>query len=315
MKGFLASAPALQATAHAATACSHQLEIRAAPSTPRGTPSNTASYAVQSFGGGAYIVTDGSYQNVFFVSTAGVIHVDLPPTIGNVTSQPITHIVYSHPQADHIGAASLVAGPGKPVEAIAREDPKELLQEAPDASRPLPAVTFKDDYRLRVRQPDARAALRRRETRPRQHLHLRAGAEAARPHRRRLLWLGPLRVPGRQQQHLRLDRGARQGAGVRLRIPCQRVLGHARRRAGAEGVHAGPASCKQGLDLTTTLPSAAVLQGAVELMNPGNPWAVFRGYPAVVVEHCGNATNKKWVGRLGAADVLGIRHAWMMVES
>lgn len=126
--------------------------------------------------------------------------------------------------------------------------------------------------------------------------------------------LGPLRVPGRQQQHLRLDRGARQGAGVRLRIPCQRVLGHARRRAGAEGVHAGPASCKQGLDLTTTLPSAAVLQGAVGLMNPGNPWAVFRGYPAVVVEHCGNAT-KKWVGRLGAADVLGIRHAWMMVES
>jgi hypothetical protein len=53
------------------------------------------------------------------------------------------------------------------------------------------------------------------------------------------------------------------------------------------------------------VPSAAVLQGAIELMNPGNPWAVFRGYPAVVVEHCGNATNKKWVGRLGAADVLG----------
>lgn len=53
-------------------------------------------------------MTDGSYQNVFFVSTAGVIHVDLPPTIGrnmlfaigNVTSQPITHIGYSRPQAD-----------------------------------------------------------------------------------------------------------------------------------------------------------------------------------------------------------------------
>jgi hypothetical protein len=98
MKGFLASAPALQATAHAAAACSHQLEIRAAPSTSRGTPSNTASYAVQSFGGGAYIVTDGPYQNVFFVSTVGVIYVNLPPTIGrnmlfaigNVTSQSVT---------------------------------------------------------------------------------------------------------------------------------------------------------------------------------------------------------------------------------
>lgn len=127
------------------------------------------------------------------MSTAGVIHVDLPPTIGrnmlftigNVTSQPITYIVYSRPQADHIGVASLVAGAGKPVEVIAREDTKELLQEASDASRPLPTVTFKDDYRLRVGQPDAGAALRRREPRPRQHLHLRAGAEAARPHRRR----------------------------------------------------------------------------------------------------------------------------------
>lgn len=74
--------------------------------------------------------------------------------------------------------------------------------------------------------------------------------------------------------------------------------------------HAGPASCKQALDLTATsdpLPSAAALQGAVELVNLGNPWTVFRGYLAVVVEYCGNATNKKWVGRLGAADVLGIR--------
>ena len=42
-------------------------------------------------------------------------------------------------------------------------------------------------------------------------------------------------------------------------------------------------------------------------MNPGNPWTVFRGYLAVVVEHCGNAMNKEWVGRLGAVDVLGIR--------
>lgn len=76
-------------------------------------------------------MTDGSYQNVF----AGVILVDLPPTIGrnmlfaigNVESQPITHTVYSHSHADHIGVASLVAGPGKPVEIIAHEDTEEPL--------------------------------------------------------------------------------------------------------------------------------------------------------------------------------------------
>ena len=43
-----------------------QLEIRAALVESRGIPPNAA---VQPFGGGTYIVTDGSYQNVFFVST------------------------------------------------------------------------------------------------------------------------------------------------------------------------------------------------------------------------------------------------------
>jgi len=78
------------------------------------------------------------------------------------------------------------------------------------------------------------------------------------------------------------------------------------------------ASCMQALDLAAMgdpLSSAAVLQGAVELVNPGNPWAVFRGYLAVVAEYCGNATNKKWVGRLGAADVWGFDNAWTMAES
>ena len=98
-----------------------------------------------------------------------MILVDLPPTIGrnmllaigNVTSQPITHMVYSHSHADHIGVASLVADPGKPVEIIAHEDTKELLQEVLDVSRPLSTVTFKDDYKLCVGQPDAGAVLRR----------------------------------------------------------------------------------------------------------------------------------------------------------
>jgi hypothetical protein len=77
-------------------------------------------------------------------------------------------------------------------------------------------------------------------------------------------------------------------------------------------------SCMQALDLTATggpLSGAAVLQGAVELVNPGNPWVVFRGYLAVAAEYCGDATNKKWVGRLGAANVWGFDNAWTTVES
>ena len=114
------------------------------------------------------------------------------------------HMVYSHPQANHIGVTSLVAAPGKSIDIIAHEDTKGLLQEVPDAS--LPTITLKVDCKSRVGQPDAGAALRRREPRLRQHLHLHTGTEAARPHRRRFPWLGPLRVPGRRRQRPRLDR-------------------------------------------------------------------------------------------------------------
>lgn len=58
--------------------------------------------------------------------------------------------------------------------------------------------------------------------------------------------------------------------------------------------------CKQALNLAATggpLSGAVDLQGAVELVNPGNPWVVFRGYPAAVAGYCGDATNKEWVER------------------
>ena len=67
------------------------------------------------------------------------------------------------------------------------------------------------------------------------------------------------------------------------------------------------ASCRQALDLTATgypLLSAAVLQGAVEPVNPGNPWAVFRGYPAVVLWKCDGQEAGWEVGRGGR---MGIR--------
>ena len=45
----------------------------------------------------------------------GVIVVDAPPSIGEnilaaiaeVTDEPITHVIYSHSHADHIGAAGI----------------------------------------------------------------------------------------------------------------------------------------------------------------------------------------------------------------
>ena len=72
-------------------------------------------YYVAEISNGLYWITDGTYQMMFLVTGEGVIVVDAPPSIGenilnaiaSVTSEPITHVIYSHTHIDHIGAAGL----------------------------------------------------------------------------------------------------------------------------------------------------------------------------------------------------------------
>jgi hypothetical protein len=53
------------------------------PSKAAGPPIPTdVGYRLQSFGDGGYMVTDGVYQALFFVTTESVVVVDAPPTIG-----------------------------------------------------------------------------------------------------------------------------------------------------------------------------------------------------------------------------------------
>jgi glyoxylase-like metal-dependent hydrolase (beta-lactamase superfamily II) len=69
---------------------------------------------VGDLGDGLYWITDGTYQVMFATTGEGVIVVDAPPSIGgerivagiaSVTDEPVTHVIYSHTHADHIGAA------------------------------------------------------------------------------------------------------------------------------------------------------------------------------------------------------------------
>jgi glyoxylase-like metal-dependent hydrolase (beta-lactamase superfamily II) len=67
-----------------------------------------------------YWVTDGTYQSAFLTTSDGVVLLDAPPTIGhniqravdeiaaaNGVSNRVTHLIYSHHHADHVGASSL----------------------------------------------------------------------------------------------------------------------------------------------------------------------------------------------------------------
>lgn len=123
------------------------------PETAAGSVPTSLGYGLKSFGDGAYMVTDGLYQAMFFVASESVVAIDAPPTIGenivrairSVTSKPISHVVYSHHHADHIGGAYLLGSPSNTT-FIAHELTAQELAATPDRHRPAPTITFEDSY-------------------------------------------------------------------------------------------------------------------------------------------------------------------------
>ena len=112
-------------------------------------------YRLQDLGKGLYMITDNGYQSMFLVYETGVVVVDAPPSyaqyiprgIAEVTDKPISHVIYTHSHNDHIGGTKGLGG--HPI-IIAQEETKRLLLRASDPNRPIPTVTFKDKYTLKV---------------------------------------------------------------------------------------------------------------------------------------------------------------------
>ena len=112
-------------------------------------------YRIQNLGQGLYMVTDNGYQSMFMVYDKGVVVVDaptsyaqyIPKAIAEVTDKPITHVIYSHSHIDHIGGTKGLGG--HPI-IIAQEETRRLLLRANDPNRPIPTITFKDKYTLKV---------------------------------------------------------------------------------------------------------------------------------------------------------------------
>ena len=112
-------------------------------------------YRTQKLGDGLYMITDNAIQSVFMTYEDGVVVVDapqsfasrIPAAIAEVTDKPITHLIYSHFHADHIGGARSLGG--HPI-IIAHTETNRLLARDKDPDRPLATVTFDRDYRLSV---------------------------------------------------------------------------------------------------------------------------------------------------------------------
>ena len=112
-------------------------------------------YAVIEIGDDLYWLTDGMYQLMFLTTGEGVILVDAPMGMGakiqqaisDVTSEKVTHFIYSHIHKDHVGSASLLP---KDTVYISHVDTAEHLKMKNDPQRPVPTVTFHDDFTLAV---------------------------------------------------------------------------------------------------------------------------------------------------------------------
>src|SRR5690348_12051146 len=130
------------------------------PPSALGPAVNAQGYYVGRVEKNLYWVTDSTYQAAFLTTRDGVVLFDAPPSIGHNlqraidqiasasgVSNKVTHIVYSHHHADHLGASSLF---GRDVVRVGHAETKVLLARENDPARPLPDITFDTRYTLRV---------------------------------------------------------------------------------------------------------------------------------------------------------------------
>jgi glyoxylase-like metal-dependent hydrolase (beta-lactamase superfamily II) len=112
-------------------------------------------YHVEELKDGVYWVTSGWYDCMFVRTGGGVIVIDAPcgigermiDAIGSVTDEPITHMIYSHWHADHVGAARIY---GDKIRRLGHAKTRELLERFPDPDRMVPTETFTDNAVLDV---------------------------------------------------------------------------------------------------------------------------------------------------------------------
>ncbi|KAJ7203268.1 beta-lactamase-like protein [Mycena pura] len=312
-----------------------QIQFAPLPSTVDSPPIDPAlGYFVGNLGGGVYWVTEGVYSNMFLVSTHGVILVDAPPTIGhkllyaigNTTHLPVTHLVYSHLHADHIGGASLFNASRPTI--IAHADTLSLLEALSprDPLRPLPHVTFEDSYTLRVGNQTLELSYHGPN-------HAAGNIFMYAPAQRVALLIDVIFpgwapfselavssfIPGWMSAHdvlLTFDfnvlvpghlgrLGTRQD--VLLQKKCKSLI-HIDDTHIQDMHDSCVASINGGFDVAAAI-------GPTVAANPGNSWAEFKAYLRAAAQTCADNTTSRWIGVLGAVDVFAFESAYRMMES
>ena len=276
-------------------------------------------YRIQELGKGLYMITDNAYQSMFMVYETGVVVVDAPPplqqyilkAIAEVTNKQITHLIYSHSHMDHIaGAKSLNLNNRTMI--IAHEETKRLLTRAKDPNRPIPTITFKDKYILKVGSQILELSYHGNAHEP-GNIFIYAPVQKTlmvvdivfpgwMPWRRFALAQD---IPGYFSQ---VEEIGKMNWDIL-------VSGHVERT----GTHEDVALQQEFMnDLKNTALKALASTKPGEGLNVSyaeNPWAVFDDYIDRVVIQCVNALTPKWSSRLAAFDVYIWDQCYAMEQS
>lgn len=288
------------------------------PAPAKGPAIPSKGYLVERLGDGLYHVTEGSYQVMFLTTGKGVIVVDAPPTIGgnilraihDVTNEPITHVIYSHAHADHIGAAVLY--PDTAVR-IAHEDTARLLRAVPDPNRPVPTVTFKNRYQLSV----GNQILQLEYKGPN---HTPGNIFMYAPKQKVLMFVDVIFPGWVPFEYLAISQdipGWIKAHDQVLAYPFERIIaGHLTRLGTRQDAITQHAYIR---DLEAASREAIASVKFEEVMprvkDPTNPWALFLAYLDITAQRATDATLAKWRGRLGGVDIFTFRNASTMIES
>lgn len=284
---------------------------------------NESGYFVGHIGGNLYWVTEGFTQAMFLTTTQGVVLCDAPPTIGrnllraiaevtraNRMPSRVTHLIYSHSHADHIGAASIFDGA---ITRIAHSETKRLLKAARDPNRPLPTVTFDDRYELRVGGERLELSFHG-PSHSLDTIFIRVPAQST------LMVVDvifPRWVPFKNLSEAQDVPGWMAAHDVVLATPWQTLVG------GHVGLLGTRADVALQRDYVQDL--AASTRATINTLDPtpflakygptGNFWAIGGSYLDAVAEQAAAPITAKYTGRLAAADVFTKPNAAALVNS
>ena len=293
------------------------------PAAAFGPPVNESGYFVGPVRDNLYWVTDGFYQAMFLTTTEGVVVIDAPPTIGRNLLRAIeettrarrrpsrvTHLVYSHSHADHIGAAAIF---GTGVKRIAHAETKRLLKTARDTDRPLPTATFDDCLELRVGGERLELSYHGPNHSP-DNIFIHVPSAAA------LMVVDvvfPGWVPFKNLAESQDIPGWIAAHDAVLATPWQTLIGGHLGRLGTR------ADVTLQRDYVNDL--AASTRATLNSLDPtpffakygptGNAWAIFKSYLDAAAEQAAAPITAKYTGRLAAADVFTTANAAAMVNS